>query len=66
MHIKATILYYVIGAASESDIAARYVYSCDTIETRVTLKEIGHPQLSAPLETDNTISCRILTKQLLL
>jgi len=65
IHVEATILRHVMGAASESEIAAGYVNARDAVETRITLMEMGHPQPSTPLEMDNTTAYGILTKQLL-
>ena len=64
-HVEASILRNIMGAASESEIAAAYANAKDGVESRVTLMEMGHEQPSTPLEIDNTTAFGILTKQLL-
>ena len=65
IHVDATILGHVIGAASELEIAARYANARDAVETRVILTEMGHLLPSTSLTIDNKTAHGILTKQLL-
>ena len=54
-----------MGAALEAEITRAYVNTRMGVELRVILMEIGHRQLTIPLELDNTTIFGILTKQLL-
>ena len=54
-----------MGAASEVEIASRYINVQDRVETRITLLVIRYLQLLTLLELDNTMAYSILTKQLL-
>ena len=65
IHAEANMLRNVMGAASESEIASAHVNACIGASERVTLMELGHPQLRTPLEIDNTTAHGILTKSLL-
>jgi len=65
IHVEASILRNVMGAASESEIAAAYVNARMGVEFRIMLMEMGHPQPATPLELDNTTAFGILTKQLI-
>ena len=65
MHVEASILRHVMGAASESEIAGGHVNARDAVESRITLMEMGHPQPPTPLELHNTTACGIITKQLI-
>ena len=65
IHVEASILRHVMGAASESEIAGGYVNARDAVETRIALMEMGHHQPPTPLELDNTTAYGIITKQLL-
>jgi len=55
----------VVGAASEAEIAASYVNTRKAIPFRIALLEMGHPQATTPLETDNDTAYGILTSTII-
>ena len=65
IHVEASILRNVMGAASEAEIAGGYVNARMAVELRIMLMEMGHIQPKTPLELDNTTAFGILTKQLI-
>jgi len=65
IHVEASILRNVMGAASETEIAGGYVNARMAVELRIMLMEMGHVQPKTPLELDNTTAFGILTKQII-
>eukprot|EP00957_Ditylum_brightwellii_P028933 2185903-Ditylum_brightwellii.AAC.1 len=49
----STIIQYVVTSASEAELAALFYNAREAVHLRVTLKEIGHKQLSTAIITGN-------------
>ena len=64
IYVEASILKNVMGAASESEVAAAYVNAREAIKYRITLIELDHLQHQTPLEMDNITAHGILTNTL--
>jgi hypothetical protein len=56
--IISTIIKHGILSTAEAEIGSIYLNAKESTVLRTTLQEMGHPQLPAPLQTDNTtIAC---------
>jgi hypothetical protein len=56
----STILRMVVASAAEAEIGALFFNSKEGVNIRNILKEMGHPQLDMPMQTDNTAAHGIL------
>jgi hypothetical protein len=52
--IISTVLKHVMSSAAEAELVAVFINAKEGAVLRTTLEELGHPQPTAPLETDNT------------
>jgi hypothetical protein len=52
--IISTVLKHVMSSAAEAEIGAIFINAKEGAVPRATLEELGHPQPSTPLETENT------------
>jgi hypothetical protein len=52
--IISTVLKHVMSSAAEAEIGAVFINAKEGAVLRTTLEELGHPQPTTPLETDNT------------
>jgi hypothetical protein len=50
----------VVASAAEVEIGALFFNAKEGVNIRNILKEMGHPQLATPMQTDNTIAHVIL------
>ena len=50
----STIIKHVMASASEAELAAMFYNSREALPLRVTLEEMGHPQLATPITVDNS------------
>ena len=57
----AQMINAVMSLAAEAEIGAVYITSCNTIPTRHTLKDMGHPQPPTPMKTDYTTVLGVVT-----
>ena len=53
VHVTANILKVVVASAAEAEIAATFVNAQEAVAIRNTLKEMGWPQGTTQLTTDN-------------
>ena len=59
------IIKHVIGSASESEVAALF-YNCKAaIPLRIALQEMGHPQPSTPVITDNSTAEGLINRTMI-
>ena len=65
IHVEASVLKPLVGAASEAEIAAGYANTRKSIPLRIALLEMGHPQNSTPLEMDNDTEFGMLTSMIM-
>ena len=65
IHVEASVLKPVVGAVSESEIAAGHINARKEIPLRMALLEMGHPQTFTPLEMDNDAAFGILTSRII-
>jgi hypothetical protein len=49
----STILRMVFASAAEAEIGALFLNAKEGVNIRNILKEMGHPQLATPMQTDN-------------
>jgi hypothetical protein len=56
----STILRMMVASAAEAEIGALFLNVKEGVNIRNTLKEMGHPQLATPMQTDNTTAHGIL------
>jgi hypothetical protein len=54
--IISTVLKHVMSLAAEEEIGAIFINAKEGAVLRTTFEELGHPQPTTPLETDNTTS----------
>jgi hypothetical protein len=52
--IVSKALKHVTSSAAEAEIGAVFINAKESAVLRTTLEELGHPQPSTPMETDNT------------
>jgi hypothetical protein len=52
--IIITILKHVMSSAAETEIGSVFLNGKEATMLRTTLEEMGHPQPTTPLQTDNT------------
>ena len=52
----AHIIEHVMSSATEAKIAALYIVAREAVYIHIVLKEMGHTQLSTPLQTDNAMA----------
>eukprot|EP00957_Ditylum_brightwellii_P039820 3015014-Ditylum_brightwellii.AAC.1 len=57
----STIIRCVVASASEAELAALFYNTCKAVPLCVTLEEMGHPQPSTPLITDNNTAHGLAT-----
>ena len=57
----AKIIKNVMASAMEAEIAALYLNAQLVVEFRQTLTDMGHPQPTTQIRTDNESACGILT-----
>ena len=50
----AQVIKFIMNSATESELAALYITAQKLVTTRQTLTEMGWPQLTTPIQTDNT------------
>ena len=50
----STIIKHVMASASEAELAAMFYSSRESLPLRITLGEMGHPQLATPIKVDNS------------
>ena len=60
----AQIIRNVMPSAAAAEIGALFINTCQAIPTRTLLTEMGHPQPSTPVQTDNTTAHGFVTKNL--
>jgi hypothetical protein len=56
----STILRMVVASAAEAEIGALFLNAKEGVNIRNILKEMWHPQLATPMQTDNTTAHGIL------
>ena len=49
------IIKAVMTSAAEAEIGAMFINAREEVPQRTTLKEMGHPQLRTPMQTDNSV-----------
>ena len=54
------IIKAVLSSAAEDEIGALFINCREAIPTRHTLIEMGHPQPSTPVQTDNTTALGVV------
>ena len=64
VHTIAQILKHVMTSAADAEIGVLYVNTRHVIPTRRTLEEMGHPQPSTSVQTDNTTALGFATKHI--
>ncbi len=61
----AQIIKAVMSSAVEAEVGALYISCREAIPTRHTLKFLGHPQPSTPMQTDNTTALGIVNNNVM-
>jgi hypothetical protein len=56
----SAIFRMVVASAREAEIGALFLNTKEGVNIRNILKEMGHPQLATPMQTDNTTAHEIL------
>ena len=56
IHTVAQIIKVVMSSAAEAKLGAIYINCREAIPARQLLKEMGHKQPTAPMQTDNSMS----------
>jgi hypothetical protein len=51
----------VVANAAEAEIGALFLNAKEGVNIRNILKEMGHPQLATPMQTENTTAYGILS-----
>jgi hypothetical protein len=59
------IIRPVMSSAMEAELSALFINAKTAISMRHTLKELGHPQPPAPMQTDNKTAHDILTNKIM-
>ena len=60
IHIECRIMKHVLSSATEAEIGAIFL-NCQQAEIlRTTLEELGHPQITTPIITDNATANNII------
>ena len=54
IHVLAKIITPVMRSAMEAEVGATFMTAHEACPIRVTLKELGHPQLPTPMQVDNS------------
>ncbi len=54
-----------MSSAAEAELAALFINAKTAISMRTTLKELGHPQMQTPIQTDNSTAHALLTNKIL-
>jgi hypothetical protein len=55
----------VMSSAAEAELGALFINAKTAISMRHTLKELGHSQLPAPMQTDNKTANDLLTNKIM-
>ena len=59
IHVYSTIINNVLSSAAEAELAALFLNAKESVSIRTTLGELGHPQPSTPIQTDNKCAAGI-------
>jgi len=59
IHVYSTIIKNVLSSAAEAELAALFLNAKEAVAIRTTLSELGHPQPSTPIQTDNKCAAGI-------
>lgn len=62
VHSTSKVLKNVVGSATEAEVGGVYHNARDGVPLRTALEEMGHPQPSTPIITDNTTAHGILNR----
>lgn len=57
----STIIRHVMASASEAELAALFYNAREAVPLRITLEELGHPQPSTTITTDNATAVGLTT-----
>jgi hypothetical protein len=60
----SNIIPNVMTSAADAEIGSLFVNICQVVPVRYLLKEMGHPQLPTPLQTDNMTALCFVTNNL--
>jgi hypothetical protein len=59
------IIKSVMSLAAEAELGALFINAKTAISMRTMLKEVGHPQMQTPIQTDNSTAHALLTNKIL-
>ena len=54
-----------MSSAAEAKLGALFIDAKTTVSMQRTLKEMGHPQMRTPIQTDNLTAHALLTNKIL-
>ena len=60
IHIVISIMKAVLASATEAELGALFYNAKDGVMLRTTLAEMGHPQATTPIQTDNACAAGIV------
>ena len=60
IHIVSSIMKAVLASATEAKLGALVYNAKDGVMLQTTLTEMGHPQLTTPIQTDNACAAGIV------
>jgi hypothetical protein len=60
----ATIIKVIMSSAAEAELGALYINAKEAIHIHQILKEMGHPQLRTPIQTDNTTAEGVINNKI--
>ena len=55
----AQLIKAVMSLATETELGALYINTCEAVPMRQLLTEMGHSQPSTPIQTDNSTACGV-------
>ena len=65
IHNIAKFIWAVMSSAAEAKLGAIFINAKQAVAIRATLTEMGHPQLSTPIQMDNSTTMGVITNTFL-
>ena len=60
----ATIIKAVMSSAAEAELGAIFINTKEAVHLQQILKEMGHPQLRTPIQTNNTTAEEVINNKI--
>ena len=62
LHTISSIIRHVLSSATEAELAALFINAKEAVIIRQTLIDMGWPQLSTPIQTDNGVAVGVANR----